>query len=409
MDNSNNWIKFEKLLNFEKYLLQIFGLLSMKTLFLNKPYVKNIYGTFIFSISLTVIISLTFLNIIYVISAWENDIDSVMIMVPVVFGQIIAIPKGMIIWFYQEDLYNVLDNLQEKWNKSFTRTEIHDQILEQAIKITKFRNIYVFIFTILLIVYVYSPISTILIYFYKNTNESFDFNQTMWPSDIYQIKINTFLKYIFISTIEIYHAYIYILYCQVGEIFYIQMFTHISIQFKILANDIITTVKTDRDSNSKTLSMELKYIIMRHQELYKLFDLMNDKFYSSVIFSSFVIGSINMCFNIFQFQRAFNQGNYFAASRSLILTLSIFFEMTLYCIQAEIICASAELIPESVYNSQWSNIDKNSMLTLQIIMTCSQKKLTCGAYGLVNIDHEQITQVCRRTFSFFVFLDSIQS
>ncbi|KAF7993055.1 hypothetical protein HCN44_005836 [Aphidius gifuensis] len=250
----------------------------------NQLYSSVIFVSFIIGMGY-----LTFMNILYTISVWQDDVDSAITMLSIVFTVMVTITKGIIIWFYQEELFNILNNLHEKWNKSWTRIEIRDQILETVIRVTKFRNIYVIALIGLFITYTYPPIGNSLIYFYRNANQSLDYNKLMWPAEVYPIKIDTFFKYLCISTIEICQAFFYIIYCHVGDIFYIQIFTHISIQFQVLANDILTIVDTNKNGYSKTLSMELKYIVMRHEELYKLIDIMNNQLYSSVIFVSFII------------------------------------------------------------------------------------------------------------------------
>lgn len=73
--------------------------------------------------------------------------------------------------------------------------------------------------------------------------------------------------------------------------------------------------------------------------------------------------------------------------------LKYFIQLILINVNTKLLTFKSTMISDTIYQSQWTNCDQKSKMTLLIIMIRAQKEFKCTAYGIIDLNHNQMKQV----------------
>ncbi|CAD0198750.1 unnamed protein product [Chrysodeixis includens] len=170
-------------------------------------------------------------------------------------------------------------------------------------------------------------------------------------------------------------------------------FTHI--QFMLLQYDIERIVPENSPTYDK---VKFKKLALRHIELMKCVNMMEDIFSKSLLFNS-MTSSIIMCLNGFTVM-------VIMASFSAFLIFGLM-QIFLYCYYGDSIMRSSMEVSDAIYNSLWYKISASERKDVCIVLMRAQKPCQVTAYGFFDINLRAFTSILSTSWSYFALLKTM--
>ncbi|KAL7304466.1 hypothetical protein TKK_0003260 [Trichogramma kaykai] len=88
-----------------------------------------------------------------------------------------------------------------------------------------------------------------------------------------------------------------------------------------------------------------------------------------------------------------------------ILTMTML-QVFYYCSFAETLREQAELLADSIYSSDWADLDAKFRRDLLFFMTRAQIPVEFTGFKIFRINHRRITSILRKSYTFYMVLQT---
>ncbi|XP_043270405.1 uncharacterized protein [Venturia canescens] len=318
------------------------------------------------------------------------------------------ITVGGRLWFWREELRNLLRFLAVLWNKENTRDSIENiKMAEATCLVTK---IHIMMVTILCLSYALRPYILLLTYqmYEKNLNESYDYTVTVYTA-LYPWSTGTTIKYMLCVTWEQFVLCVVALYWMAADIIFAQLTTHMAIQFRVLWNDLEHITISDngqKETNEIKLRHQLSAIAKRHCDLYTHCEMI-ERIFNPIVFLTLSFTAAHMCLCAFHLQKQVMYGNWEEVAKSLFHTVTVIIQGFIYCGYSNKLSLQSSRMAEAAYNCPWIDREKEFKIMLGVIMMRSQKPFICTAYGFFDLNLMQMAAIFKGAGSYFALLQSV--
>ncbi|XP_043270537.1 uncharacterized protein [Venturia canescens] len=303
----NNDVKitsFETLLKRDVTVLQIVGLHSLADVFTAERMKPKIWESITFEIGLVNLGAVVLFETCKVFDVWGRDPEYIVGALSAIVSGTVCLLKGGRLWFWREELRNLLRFLAVLWNKENTRDSIENiKMAEATCLVTK---IHIMMVTILCLSYALRPYILLLTYqmYEKNLNESYDYTVTVYTA-LYPWSTGTTIKYMLCVTWEQFVLCVVALYWMAADIIFAQLTTHMAIQFRVLWNDLEHITISDngqKETNEIKLRHQLSAIAKRHCDLYTHCEMI-ERIFNPIVFLTLSFTAAHMCLCAFHLQK----------------------------------------------------------------------------------------------------------
>ncbi|XP_044581307.1 odorant receptor 22c-like isoform X2 [Cotesia glomerata] len=143
----------------------------------------------------------------------------------------------------------------------------------------------------------------------------------------------------------------------------------------------------------------------RHEHLMRLCKRVETLF-NPIFFFTILFNGIDLCCCIIMLDREATDGDWNKFSKSVAHAITLFIQIIIYCDFAHQTSELMNNIAPTIFNSPWAFCDKKVQKLLAIIMMRANKDYKFMAYGILNLDREQMTRIFKTTGSYFTLLRS---
>ncbi|XP_063985843.1 uncharacterized protein LOC135166978 isoform X2 [Diachasmimorpha longicaudata] len=193
-----------------------------------------------------------------------------------------------------------------------------------------------------------------------------------------------------------------------ADMLFLQSATHLSSQYQILNNDLMT-IKTGVDaptiSDSSTIQ-QLNSLGKRHAHLLLLSEKLK-RLFSPILMCLMLVTSANICICIINLQEELIRQNIAGVNKCVIHTLITMIQPAIYCIYANDLVESAEWTAMAAYESDWVNESQNFKKSVRLITMRAQEGLKFRFWGFFNVDVHQLTQIGTLAVRFFALVNNL--
>ncbi|CAD6234695.1 GSCOCT00002056001.3-RA-CDS, partial [Cotesia congregata] len=308
---------------------------------------------------------------------------------------------------YKHDLFTIVRDFLTLWSYNQTKPNLLSKI-DRLIKSSKHVRYY-YMSTIIIIgaAFVLKPLIIIFTYWMNSSgqsNSTFDFSVVVTPLT-YPFSYETVSRYTLLLVYE--QVIIYLVVCYaICDALYIQLMTHISINFLVLADDFNNVNQCiDTDDNDHNKIQHLAKLIDKHRHLLVICEKV-EYFYSPIAFFTIVMNGLDLCLCVIVVDKGISKGNWPIVIKSFVHAVALFVQIIMYCNFSHTATEMAASIRQSIYNSEWINSSKKLKKMLMMIMMRASKEHNFTAYGILVLNREQMAKVIQTTMSYFTLLRS---
>ncbi|XP_043270536.1 odorant receptor 4-like [Venturia canescens] len=368
----------------------------------------KIWESITFEIGLFNLGAAIWFEICKVIDVWGQDPDCVVMTLTAIVSGIICFLKGSRLWFWREELRNLLRCLGVMWNKESVRYSVEtEKMAEATCFVTKIHTMTV---AILCLNYAIQPYILLLTHqmYEKNANVSYDYTATVYTAS-YPWATGTTLKYVSCVTWEQFVIYFVALYWIAADVMFAQLTTHMALQFQVLWNDLERITISDngqQETNEIKLKHQLATIAKRHYELHTHCEMI-ERIYNPIVFLTLSFTAVHMCLGARYLQKEIMYGNWKEVTKSLLHTVSVIIQGFIYCGYSNKLTLQSSRMAEAAYNCPWMDRGKDFKVMLGVIMMRSQKPFICTAYGFFALNLMQLAAIFKGAGSYFALLQSV--
>ncbi|KAJ3665158.1 hypothetical protein Zmor_000670 [Zophobas morio] len=181
--------------------------------------------------------------------------------------------------------------------------------------------------------------------------------------------------------------------------------TSLVIQFKLL-NHELKNIKPSENEFDTTPRNKVKRLTQYHVFLLSYCEKLNTMF-RGVFLIQFLSAIASGALSVFIFMQP---GAWVNRFKFLLYFLDTTIESAFYCVPLEFVINAANQIGDSVYESEWCEInDVHLKKSLRLLIAKSQKMMVFSAYGLIWINLRTFLVICKTVFSFYTYLNSARS
>ncbi|XP_063972893.1 uncharacterized protein LOC135160363 isoform X2 [Diachasmimorpha longicaudata] len=418
-------------------LLQCMGLYSMGNIFRDDRPRWYYWEVIPYSIGLATI---TFALIFDTRNVYDTAQVNFMLSIEVaaaVFTVTLAVFKGYRILLRRKELYDILKVCHQRWIIQTSRSAITERAIENAKNARVLRMCYAVAVIGTVGSYNLRPYILYLKFRLSETNDSFDFSQTVYPAH-YPFVLNSFTQYFLCAAWEHMGLYFLALWWISADCLFTQFSTYFAIEFNILANDIRCidlTTKSTSPRNTVIIVKELKRIIREHVKLLSYVHAM-EEWYNPIIFATILLNGLNLCSLLYSLQYVFhylfnefyriiyatfrflhtNQLKYLqriAANnwKDVIKNTShvaaTIMQTIIFCSYAQYLSDEINGFRQAVYECSWTNFNLSTQAIILVIMIHTERDYTFSAYGLFNLNMGQVTTIFSTAMRFLTMLRNL--
>ncbi|CAD6219138.1 GSCOCT00009250001.3-RA-CDS, partial [Cotesia congregata] len=400
-----DFVSFESFFHTEIRILRCMGLSYFNCVFSNKKETEKWWQKItplIGLIIMSLLISMEVMKIIQVISisiTYAAGIFTAML------SGMLCMFKAVRCWTHRKELFNFLQQLKASWESAYANKLLTKDELNNALYSRSLRNYVMVLVFALAFSYAYPVYVGIVKHFVYHSEEYFfTFSRIMYPVK-YPFKINTFSRYFACLLFEQVSEILAIVYWLCGDILFIQLTTHVSIQCKVLINRL-NNFNKDNTSSEEENCQQLINIISQHNQLFLLCKWLQ-RFFSPIAFFVTLINGLNLCFSLYRVDQQISQGNWSHLIENTIHLVNVFGQTLLYCKQADMLTEKLGEVNNAIYCSNWIQLNKKLKLILLIMMRRAQKEYRFTIYGIITLNLAQFSKIVNTAMSYFTLLRSI--
>ncbi|KAK0178900.1 hypothetical protein PV327_007741 [Microctonus hyperodae] len=311
------------------------------------------------------------------------------------------------LWTYRLELYDLLQNLRTMWEFAQTQNYITKKISDIAERTRVINMYYTLILATGIIEYITHPYICILQYqLSKDINSTYDFTNFVLPV-AYWFSIDSYSTYFICITHQQLAVFITVISWAASDTLFAQLTTHVSLQLQVLANELKETINnSDHLDNDRGMIKKLGNIAAKYQQLF-MFTRLIETLFNPIIFFTVLSNAMNLCTSIYRMDQEITDGNWNEVFKQILYIMSLSMQTAVFCMFTESLAESSTMISDTIYQSKWMNCDQKSKMTLLIIMIRAQKEFKCTAYGIIDLNHNQMKQIANTTVSYFMLLRSM--
>nr|WGO81748.1 olfactory receptor 70 [Microplitis mediator] len=399
-----NSVPFESFFRTEIRILRYMGLSYFNRVFSNKEETEKwwekitpLFGILIMSL----LISMEIMKIIRVIS----------ISITLAAGIFTAMLSGMLCtfkavrcWTHRKELFDFIRQLKVFWDTASSNKFITKNQLNSALYARSLRNYVIVLVFALAFSYAFPVYVGICKHFLYHRDEYFfTFSRIMYPVK-YPFTINSFLRYFMCLFFEQVSEILAIVYWLCGDILFIQLTTHVSIQCEILVNRLHDLNK-DNSSDDEGSRRQLVDIVLQHNQLFSHCQWLQ-RFFSPIAFFVTLINGLNLCFSLYRVDQQVSQGNWSHLIENTIHLINVFGQTILYCMHADLLTEKLGEVNNAIYYSNWVQSNKKLKMMVLMIMRRAQKEYRFTVYGIITLNLRQFTKIVNTAMSYFTLLRS---
>ncbi|CAD6234700.1 GSCOCT00002057001.2-RA-CDS [Cotesia congregata] len=378
---------------------------SLRDAFIEKNYEEKLIETFFFFLDFFLHSSFIVISL-YTLFVVECDMLFLAELIPPLFGVSIIVVKSAALWLHRRDLFTVLRDFYTLWNYNKTKTDLLNKINKLLVTSKKFRYYYMSTIIMSTAAYALRPIIIVSTYWAslsEQLNSTFDFPIIVYPLQ-YPFEYQTIARYSLLILYEELVNYSAAC-CLICDALYIQLMTHISINFLVLADDFKNASQCiDNDDNDNKQIKNMVKLINKHRHMLVICKKV-ESIYNPIVFFTIIINGLDLCFCVIVLDKGFSDGNWALVAKGSTLTVAIFVQLLIYCNFSHTASEMTASIENSIYDSEWVNSSEKFKKMILMIMHAS-KGYTFTAYGVFDLNREQLSAVIQTTMSYFTLLRS---
>ncbi|XP_044598838.1 odorant receptor 83a-like isoform X2 [Cotesia glomerata] len=320
---------------------------------------------------------------------------------------VIVLDKGLTLWFYRHDLFTIIRDFLTLWNYNQTKTNLLNNI-NNLMKSSK-RVRYYYMFTVILIGTSFGLRPLIMIFTCcvsssGQSNSTFDFSVVVYPL-AYPFTYQTVSRYSLLLLYEEFVNYFAVCYV-ICDALYIQLMTHISINFLVLADDFNNVNQcVDSDDNDDSKIEHMVKLVDKHRQMLVICEKV-ESFYNPIVFFTIVMNGLDLCLCVIVIDKEISEGNWPIVIKCFVHAVALFVQIIIYCNFSHIATEMTASIENSIYNSEWVNNSNKFKKMIMMIMMRTSKEYKFTAYGILVLNREQMAKVIQTTMSYFTLLRS---
>ncbi|XP_057322820.1 odorant receptor 47a-like [Microplitis mediator] len=403
--HNNNRQTCKSLWNIELIVLQLIGLKSLREAFGREKYHSASFGEkFMCSLGVTVFIIYVFSGFWTLHLVGYEDISYAAEVITVILSATMCMIKGLTLSFHRRQLFVILRDLNILWKDARTRKNLSFEINELIDSSKPARYCYMFAAISVGLSYGLRPYYLLMGHYLHTNNSTIDYSATVYPL-LYPFPYHSFISYNLCLIYEQCVNYFAVFYWISCDTIFIQLTTHICIHLLVLGDDFNfrpqNDIKVMNYSNSErviALSKKHRHILGMCKQVEKLFN--------PIVFFTILFNGLDLCCCIFTLDKELSEGHWPKFARSVAHAMTLLIQIIIYCNFAHRATELTKNIADSIYNSQWINYDKKVQKLLMITMMRANKEYKFMAYGLLNLDREQMTRIFKTTGSYIALLRS---
>ncbi|XP_063985842.1 odorant receptor 94a-like isoform X1 [Diachasmimorpha longicaudata] len=337
---------------------------------------------------------------------WGSNISVALEICTSALSGLVVITQGFSIYYSRRDFLDFISSISDLWRRQVNYNSNRD-IVRRVKGTRSFTQIYAILVILLASSYTLRPFCLLLVHVIFTRNETYDLTQTAYPA-LYPFAIDSMSKYITCISIE------FLIFISVGawwiaaDMLFLQSATHLSSQYQILNNDLMT-IKTGVDaptiSDSSTIQ-QLNSLGKRHAHLLLLSEKLK-RLFSPILMCLMLVTSANICICIINLQEELIRQNIAGVNKCVIHTLITMIQPAIYCIYANDLVESAEWTAMAAYESDWVNESQNFKKSVRLITMRAQEGLKFRFWGFFNVDVHQLTQIGTLAVRFFALVNNL--
>ncbi|XP_063972910.1 odorant receptor 10a-like isoform X2 [Diachasmimorpha longicaudata] len=321
---------------------------------------------------------------------------------------VLSVFKGFRIFFRRKELYHILKSCQRQWMIQTARDAITVSAIENAKNTRLLRMCYTVAVIGTLESYNLRPYILYFKFRVSETNDSFDFSQTVYPA-YYPFILKSFTQYFVLATLEHISLYFFALWWISVDCLFAQFNTYLAIQFNILATDIHCIDLTSRSAspvNTAKIVKGLKRIIREHVKLFSYVHAV-EEWYNPIIFATILLNGLNLCSLLYSFQYRIADHNWKDAIKNATHIIAIIIQTLLYCSYAQRLSDEVNGFRQAVYGCSWINFNVPTKTLILLLMIYTEREYTFSAYGLFYLNMRQVTTIFSTAMRFFTILRNL--
>ncbi|KAH0567091.1 hypothetical protein KQX54_006585 [Cotesia glomerata] len=397
-ESNVNKIPFEEMWSMEIFVFKMIGK-PLRDAFNDTYHEESLIETIIFIIGF-VLHSLFVIFSFYTLYAVECDMLFIAEIIPLLFGISMNIIKGLTLWFYRHDLFTIIRDFLTLWNYNQTKTNLLNNI-NNLMKSSK-RVRYYYMFTVILIGTSFGLRPLIMIFTCcvsssGQSNSTFDFSVVVYPL-AYPFTYQTVSRYSLLLLYEEFVNYFAVCYV-ICDALYIQLMTHISINFLVLADDFNNVNQcVDSDDNDDSKIEHMVKLVDKHRQMLVICEKV-ESFYNPIVFFTIVMNGLDLCLCVIVIDKEISEGNWPIVIKCFVHAVALFVQIIIYCNFSHIATEMTASIENSIYNSEWVNNSNKFKKMIMMIMMRTSKEYKFTAYGILVLNREQMAKVLADDFS----------
>ncbi|XP_074115048.1 LOW QUALITY PROTEIN: odorant receptor 22c-like [Cotesia typhae] len=259
---------------------------------------------------------------------------------------------------------------------------------------------------ILGLAYAIRPYCAMLIGYFQKRSLIFDYSMTVYPLN-YPFPHDTDLSYNLCLIYEEIVVYLVTLYWVACDITFIQLTTHLRIHIRALSNNFSMESYDIKEIHEYFNVTRIIHLAKRHEHLMRLCKQVETLF-NPIFFFTILFNGIDLCCCIIMLDREATEGDWAKFARNVTHAITLFIQIIIYCDFAHQTSELMNTIAPTIFNSPWVLCDKKVQKLFAIIMMRANKDYKFMAYGILNLDREQMTRIFKTTGSYFTLLRSFE-
>ncbi|XP_011309946.1 odorant receptor 47a-like isoform X2 [Fopius arisanus] len=383
------------------------GLYSMGAIFKDDKPQWHYWETIPFIIGLGTITVAVIFDIRNVYDTAQTDFMMSIEVAAAVFTVALAVFKGYRLWFHRKELYNLLTVCHRRWNILSSRNHLREDSIGIARNTRLFRICYTVAVVGTVGSYNLRPYVLYLKFHLAQTNDSFDFSETVYPAH-YPFTLNTPIQYFLLTTWENCGLYFLDLWWIAADCLFAQLTTHFAIQFNVLSGEIrrIEITPTSTPLGIKKIIRQLKRIIREHVELLSYVHAV-EEWYNPIIFATILLNGLNLCTCLYSLQYRLARNNWRDAVKNTTHATTIALQTFLFCSYAQRLNDEINGFRQAIYECSWVNFNMATKTMILVLMIHTEREYVYSAYGFFNVNMPQVTVIFSTAMRFFTLLRSV--
>ncbi|XP_011309953.1 uncharacterized protein [Fopius arisanus] len=265
----------------------------------------------------------------------QTDIMLTIEIVAACLSSFLSIFKGLRIWLYRRELYDLIRLCYLRWKIQVSRKNITTYMVKNARTIRQFRIVYSIVVAALLTSYVVRPIRAYLLFTFSQSNGSFHFSETVYPAH-YPFVLNSARPFFLCIALETVGIFYLGLYWVTADALFAQLTTHLSIQFQILGNEI-RHMRASTEFSSYDTEEIMKGLKRNVDEYLELFGYVHslEKIYNPILFATVLINGIDLCTCLYSLQYRIGESHWGDVGKDAVHASGIALQTLMFCVSAQ--------------------------------------------------------------------------